>query len=130
MEATSMKNRIISFALTIVFIALLIPAIGVNANSRVVVDIDGQQVTFPDASPIIVEGRTLVPVRAVFEALDFVVSWNPDTRTATMTRGTDTIIITVGSATFTTNGVTRALDVLHKLLVVAQWCLFACRWRV
>ena len=36
---------------------------------------DGQQIEFEDQQPIIVDGRTLVPVRGVFEAMGFEVEW-------------------------------------------------------
>lgn len=39
------------------------------------VTVDGQQIEFEDQQPVIVDGRTLVPVRGVFEALGFEVGW-------------------------------------------------------
>jgi hypothetical protein len=88
----------------------------VQFNNPVNVVINGQQVTFPDASPTIVDGRTLVPIRAVFEALGFVVGWNTDIQTATMTRGSDTIVMTIGSAVFATNGIAHTLDVPAQII--------------
>ncbi|MBS3985495.1 MAG: copper amine oxidase N-terminal domain-containing protein, partial [Selenomonadales bacterium] len=43
-----------------------------------------------DVPPVIQGGRTLVPFRAIFEALGATVSWNDATRTATGPRGTTT----------------------------------------
>jgi len=80
------------------------------------VTVDGQRVVFEGQGPVIVDGRTLVPVRGVFEHLGFTVGWNGDTRTATMTRGNDTIAMTIGSATFTTNGISHTLDVPAQII--------------
>lgn len=52
----------------------------------IIVRIDGTPVQFPDVQPTIVNGRTLVPVRGVFEAMGFDVDWNGDTETASLSR--------------------------------------------
>ena len=52
-----------------------------------------------------------IPIRDVFEALGFTIGWNADTRQATLSRANDVIVITLDSATFTTNGVSHTLDV-------------------
>ncbi|MDR2166815.1 MAG: hypothetical protein LBE35_03055, partial [Clostridiales bacterium] len=68
------------------------------------VSIDGVPVEFSDQPPQIVDDRTLVPVRAVFEALGFNVDWSHETRVATLTSPQDVLIIEIGSPTFTHNG--------------------------
>lgn len=98
---------------TLVLIAIFFPAVNVYANDISVV-VDGQEITFPDQGPLLVDGRTLVPVRFVFEAMGFVVEWEAATETAILTRGNDRIQITMGSTTFTTNGVNHSLDVPAK----------------
>jgi hypothetical protein len=84
------------------------PAPGVTVN--------GQRVNFAGQPPAIVDGRTLVPVRGVFEELGFTVSWNQQARQATLTRASDTIVITIDSATFTTNGTRHTLDVPAQVI--------------
>jgi len=81
------------------------------ADESVNVLINGRQLSFDGQGPIIVNGRALVPVRGVFEALGFRVRWNGDTRTAAISKGTDVITITIGNAFFTINGIQRPLDV-------------------
>jgi len=87
---------------------LAAPAVGVT--------VDGRPVSFADQPPVIIDGRTLVPVRGVFEALGFEVDWEASTQRATLTREGDTVIITVGSASFTTNGVSHTLDVPSQII--------------
>lgn len=53
--------------------------------------IDNNKLVF-DVPPTIVEGRTLVPLRAIFESLGIKVSWDSDTKTV-MGKGNDKIII-------------------------------------
>ena len=109
-----MKKRIFAFMLALLVFA---PAFSAAAYANLVsVTIDGAAVVFPDASPAIIDGRTLVPVRAVFEALGFVVQWNGDTQTATISKDGDIIIITIGSAVFTTNGAAHAFDVPAQII--------------
>ncbi len=65
-----------------------------SAPIRVVVD--GQLLTM-DVSPILRAGRTLVPVRAIFEALGVTVGWEEATQTVTGQRNGKTIILRVGN---------------------------------
>ena len=96
-------------------VLLLVPMLPLHAN-EINVAIDGQQVNFVDQGPVIVDGRTLVPVRGVFEALGFDVDWNQDTQTATLRSANHEVVITVGSVAFTTNGISHALDVPAQII--------------
>jgi hypothetical protein len=69
-------------------------------NDIVNVLIDGVPVIFPDQAPVIIDGRTLVPVRGVFEELGWDVDWNAETSTAQLHKNDFGIRITVGSAGF------------------------------
>ncbi|MDF2629308.1 MAG: copper amine oxidase N-terminal protein [Symbiobacteriaceae bacterium] len=57
------------------------------------IEIDGTTANF---TGYIVNGRTVVPMRALFEALGAKIEWNPDTWTVTATKGTKVIVLTVG----------------------------------
>ncbi len=59
----------------------------------------------------IVEGRTLVPLRAIFEALGAVVEWDNATRTVTSTLDETTISLAIGKTELVKNGETFILDV-------------------
>jgi hypothetical protein len=90
--------------------------LAMQAPNPINVTIGNTPVNFTDQPPIIVDGRTLVPVRGVFEALGFGVSWNEQARQVTLSRPNDTIIITIDSATFTTNNTNRTLDVPAQII--------------
>lgn len=51
----------------------------VNMSSKTGKTQNMTEVKFTDARPIIVEGRTLIPIRVVAEAIGYDVSWNGDT---------------------------------------------------
>jgi len=82
--------------------------IGVNVN--------GRAVNFIGQEPIIIEGRTLVPVRGVFEALGFDVSWDGVTQTASISGREYLARIMVGSEIFTVNERIIALDAPARII--------------
>ncbi len=61
--------------------------------------------------PVIVEGRTLVPLRSVFEALGATVEWNNEQRSVTSVKGDVTITLAVDSKEMVVNGEVKMLDV-------------------
>ena len=86
-----------------------------NVSRPIKVFIDGNQLSFSDCSPFVLNGRTLVPLRAIFEALGAEISWNDATQTVTSVKGDTTISFTIGSDIFTKNGVRTTLDVPPQL---------------
>jgi hypothetical protein len=70
-----------------------------------------------DAAPVLGAGdRTLVPVRAVAEAMGGTVGWDPVRRTATVTVGSNTLELTLGKNTALFNGTTTQIDSDPKVL--------------
>ena len=110
-----MKRQLFIPIVALLFALVLIPAANAYAN-EIAVTANGQPVIFADQNPTIVDGRTLVPVAGVFQALGFQVEWNHSERQAVITRGADTVLITVGRNTFTKNGVDSSLDVPAQII--------------
>lgn len=69
-----------------------------------------------DTPPTVVDGRTLVPVRAIFEAIGATVTWDNDTRTATGIRGGVVVTIQIDNTTAYVNGEARTLDVPAQII--------------
>jgi hypothetical protein len=70
-----------------------------------------------DAAPVLGAGnRTLVPVRAVAEAMGGTVGWDPVTRTASVTVGSNTLELTLGKNTALFNGTATPIDTDPKVL--------------
>ena len=72
------------------------------------ISINGDTRTFATAT--VVNGVMLFPLREAFEALGFTVGWDGSTGQISLTRGDDTLLLTVGSATVTLNGTATALE--------------------
>ena len=77
--------------------ALLVFCVPVFAENDVNVVVNGNAV---DMKGVILESRTMVPVRGVMEELGYTVDWNADTKTATLTNGENTVKITAGEKVF------------------------------
>lgn len=69
-----------------------------------------------DVPPQLVSGRTLVPMRAIFEYLGAEVTWDNDTRTATGTLDDTVVIIQIDNTTAYVNGVPYTLDVPAQII--------------
>ncbi len=69
-----------------------------------------------DVAPYIESGRTMVPMRAIFEALDAVVEWEDATQTITANKYGKEIVLQIGSQTMTVNGTAQTLDVAPVII--------------
>lgn len=82
----------------------------INSNSMTLKK-DGKTETIAlDAAPVIKDGRTFLPIRAVVEALGGSLTWDQKTQKITITSGTKTIIMTIGKFTASINGTTVFID--------------------
>lgn len=82
-----------------VFIAtlmLMTSFTAVHCENDIMVTLDGQEIAF-DVPPQIINERTLVPMRAIFEALGAEVQWNGETQTVTAANNNTTVQMTIGS---------------------------------
>ena len=88
----------------------------VTARKNIIqVLIDGKGLTF-DQPPILDNGRTLVPLRAIFEALGATVDWNASSNTIIATKDSSVIIMKIGNKNISVNGKTVTLDVPPKIV--------------
>lgn len=75
-----------------------------------------KQFIYTDVDPIIENDRTLVPMRAIFEAIGAEVSYDDATATATGVKANRTVTITDNSTTAYVNGEAVTLDVPAKIV--------------
>ncbi|QGU00481.1 N-acetylmuramoyl-L-alanine amidase [Candidatus Syntrophocurvum alkaliphilum] len=87
----------------------------VPADKIPTVLINGEIKTF-EVDPIIENGRTLVPLRAIFEAMGAVVEWDNDTRTVTAVKNNTVVVLPIGSTEPTVNDEKWELDVPAKIV--------------
>lgn len=82
-------------ALLFTLLCILAVSISVSATDDAKVLVNGEYIEM-DQPPIIKDGRILIPVRAVGEALRCKVGWNRETQTATLDSGYAVVDITIG----------------------------------
>ena len=58
------------------------------------VTLNGEELSF-DVDPVIIDGRVMVPMRTIFEALGFNVDWEAETSTVKALREDRAIVITI-----------------------------------
>ncbi len=78
-------------------------------NSKVKITLDGKEVSYSE-QPKIVNGRTMVPMRELFEQLGAKVNYNDQTRLITASKDGTYVSLTPGSDKATINGKEVALD--------------------
>ena len=79
------------------------------------VSVDGDALTF-DQAPLIIEGRTFVPLRAIFEKLGAKVEWDGETRTITSKKGDTSVSMTIDKNIMTVNNDEKELDTAPKIV--------------
>ena len=84
-------------------------------DDNINVMLDGRKLTF-EQNPIIVNDRTLVPLRAIFEGLGAVVDWDGTTKTVTATRDGIVVKMTIGENKMYKNNLPTNMDVAPQLV--------------
>jgi hypothetical protein len=77
---------------------------------------NGEDVITLDTPAYIKSGRTYLPVRALGESLGAVVSWDEETRTVTLKRGTDLVEMAIGDYNIKTNGSYTTMEVAPEIV--------------
>lgn len=84
-------------------------------NGEISVFLDGEKLNF-DVPPQMINDRTMVPMRKIFEAMGAVVVWDDSTETVTATKNAKEVNLTVGSNTVYKNGSPIHTDVPAQLI--------------
>ena len=109
--------RIKKFLVMLVVIVTVISAMGAMAyaSTAITLKIDGNVIT-PSVDPVVKDGRTLVPLRVISEALGAQVGWSDAKREATIDMAANQVVFTIDSKTYTVNGSPRTLDVPAEII--------------
>ncbi|HEY3365747.1 MAG TPA: stalk domain-containing protein [Symbiobacteriaceae bacterium] len=97
-----LQRYVVALLTTLVLLLSLVPVgsaddiLRVEDLPRVAITIDGNPLA---ADAYIVNGRTVAPLRAIFEALGATIEWNGATRTVTATKGNTIIKLTIDKTT-------------------------------
>jgi hypothetical protein len=90
-----------------------------SVDTEINVLYNGNRISFGEygQNPVAENGRTLIPLRSIFETMGADVQWDSATNTVTATRGGDTISLVIGGSTLYKNGQAVAtLDVPAKAI--------------
>jgi hypothetical protein len=121
-------NRILSFVLPITLICAIFASnvfaqfetesaiILQIGNPKIIVNGAEQVIDESGTVPVLQNGRTLLPVRAVVEAMNGSVEWDGATETVTLTCEGNVIRLTIGSGTAYLNGNMETLDTVPVLI--------------
>ncbi|TCP58163.1 copper amine oxidase-like protein [Tumebacillus sp. BK434] len=96
---------------------IALPSVGMPAEAAkpISVLIDGVRQTY-DPAPVVVKGRTLVPMRPIFEQLGMIIEWDDKTRTVRGYTMSDDLKLTIDSKWAFLNDRAIALDVPAQLV--------------
>ena len=95
-------RRSLALVLSVIVIAgMLCTGVSAAQDLAVKVELDGKAVAFTDAEPQVIDGRTYVPFRAVFEALGAEVGYDEASSTVSASRNGSTVLIPIGSSEIT-----------------------------
>ncbi len=106
-------KKIISAILLVAMILSLGIVFASDAETEIF--IDGTKLEC-DVAPIIENGRTLVPMRAIFEALGANVYWDDETKTVTAVAGGTVVILQIGNELAFVNSDSHTLDVPAQIV--------------
>lgn len=105
-----MKKILLTLFLSVMLFACISVPTLAQEQAKISVLIDGLPVTF-DVEPVIENGRTLVPFRAIAEALNVEVHWDGSTQTINSSDGKTSVSLQIGSRQAYRNGNVINLDV-------------------
>jgi hypothetical protein len=103
------KKLWISVLVVLVVLPMMFQS-SVKAATPISIIIDGVRLS-TDQAPVMVNGRTMVPLRAIFEAFNATIKWDQKAQTVTATKDNTTIMLKIGSKTATINNKAVTLDV-------------------
>ena len=110
-----MKKMFIKIMALVIIFIMSLSMVTFADQKPITVFLDGTQLEF-DVPPMLENGRTLVPMRVIFEALGATVDWDNDTFTAIATKDDLTIKITIDDMKLYKNDEVIELDVPARLI--------------
>ncbi|MEW6183161.1 MAG: copper amine oxidase N-terminal domain-containing protein [Bacillota bacterium] len=104
------------FALAVgLLLLVLFPLTAAAGQNDVKLSINNQLI-YVDVNPVISQGRTLVPLRGIFEGMGAAVEWDAATKTITATKGDVVMKLVINNTTAVVNGTPVKLDVPAKIV--------------
>ena len=119
-------KKFISLILSVMMIFTMAVSVLANSDVEFTLQIDNPYMTVNGVqkeidpgrgtTPIILNSRTLLPVRAVVEEIGGTVTWDGETQKVTLTHSKNTIELVIGNTVATLNGNANTLDVAPQII--------------
>lgn len=103
------------FAVLLVLVLCLTFVVTATAASAISVYLNGEKMSF-DSPPVVQNDTTLVPMRAIFEALGATVDYDAASQTVSGTKNNKVVKLTLNSKTAYVDGVSTTLSVAAKTI--------------
>lgn len=110
------KKLLSILAASAIAVSMLPASFAANDDIKVIVDGTELVISEEDTKPFVEDGRTLVPMRAIFEALGATVEWDDATKTVTGVSDSGSVEMQVGSDTIKINGNDVPVDVPAQIV--------------
>lgn len=113
-----MKKVLVAAVSSLLVVLALVMLVGANTANPVTVTLNGNVVDCASYGQpaTIVEDRTLVPLRAIFESLGADIIWDNASRTVISVRGGDTVELAIGSNVLMKNKQPVEVDVPARIM--------------
>lgn len=108
-------NKKVSFAALLLLLLISIPIFCMASTNPIEIYINGQKIN-SDVPPMIVNDRTIAPVRVISENLGAQVTWDNDNRLVEITTPSKKIILKIDDTKALVNGQEVILDVPAKIV--------------
>jgi hypothetical protein len=110
-----LKRFTVLFFCFIFSASFFVATVKAEEASEIIVTLDGTALEF-DVPPQIISGRTMVPMRVIFEALGASVEWESATQTVTAVRNGTTVVMRIGDTSMRVDGREVVIDVPPSLI--------------
>lgn len=110
-----MKKIWTLFFAAMLIVPLLLQPATAQAAKAITITVDGVQLK-TDQPPAMIQGRVMLPLRAIFEALGASVNWDSKNQTVTGYKEDTTVVLKMKSKVATINGKSVTLDVPAQIL--------------
>jgi len=110
-----MKNLYAKISMISIVLICCITTLAYGETNNVSVYVDNEKIEF-DVNPVIENGRTLVPLRGVFEKLGAEVDWNKDISEVVIKDENNEIEMLLGKDKVMVNGEINDIDVATKMI--------------
>ncbi|WP_281486617.1 copper amine oxidase N-terminal domain-containing protein [Lysinibacillus sphaericus] len=110
-----MKKIWTLFFAAMLIVPLLLQPATAQAAKAITITVDGVQLK-TDQPPAMIQGRVMLPLRAIFEALGANVNWDSRSQTVTGYKGDTTVVLKMKSKVATIDGQSVTLDVPAQIL--------------